>query len=283
MQKYKYKLLLCSKCNNKLDEPKLLPCGLCICTKYENQILHSKKREFDCECKDAHQMPKKRFPINAFASNFMSLKKANIRNESFKTLEKKFEMLKEKLNKSNLKIRQYCNLSRDEIDLKCESEISRINERREKIMKQMNEYELECTEKEKKVIERLEQFTDEINNLRSKIDSVNLQEEENEKLKDDIKKLDLIIECETKNVDNQSVFLRKLKIYDPNSVDTLEYESNHYSIEAFKSIGTFSVNYNRPYYKTMESKFVFINKKYGIIKFSKVFKNRRMWAGTFRL
>ncbi len=51
-------LLNCKKCNGRLDEPKLLPCGNSICS-YCAASIKLNGKQYDClVCKNKHEMPK---------------------------------------------------------------------------------------------------------------------------------------------------------------------------------------------------------------------------------
>ena len=59
-------VLSCKKCNQLLDEPKILPCGETICSKCQSMLQIDETNHFDCIiCSNKHTiMPKIGLPIN---------------------------------------------------------------------------------------------------------------------------------------------------------------------------------------------------------------------------
>jgi len=66
-------LLNCKKCDGRLDEPKILPCGNNICSHCISSIQVNKYNEFEClVCKDKHEMPKNGLPFNTVLKDLLS-------------------------------------------------------------------------------------------------------------------------------------------------------------------------------------------------------------------
>ena len=96
-------ILKCELCHTKYDsydEPKMIPCGLTICSKCEQKIDEQMRgtRTFKClseSCGDEHLKPIKGFPVNKIAITFLSspLKKI-YRSEDHETLELNLKKLK---------------------------------------------------------------------------------------------------------------------------------------------------------------------------------------------
>ena len=67
-------VLNCTKCNERLDEPRILPCGKSICS-FCAESIKVKDRDFQCLiCEDKHEMSKNGLPIIEFAVKMLSFK-----------------------------------------------------------------------------------------------------------------------------------------------------------------------------------------------------------------
>ena len=61
-EKNLYDILNCSKCKERLDDPKMLPCGDTICSNCVSSI-HVNNNKFECIlCTENHLMPEKGLP-----------------------------------------------------------------------------------------------------------------------------------------------------------------------------------------------------------------------------
>ena len=87
--------LICPKCSNKFQDPRVLPCGQTFCQMCIQEMLVDNKDQFKCpSCKSNHQAPDKDgFPPNIIVVRL--LKKSS--NEVFRGTS--VENLKEHLNK----------------------------------------------------------------------------------------------------------------------------------------------------------------------------------------
>ena len=81
--------LNCKKCEGRLDEPKLLPCGNSICSQCVSLIQLTNYREFEClVCQDKHEMPKNGLPISKALVDILSIKSLDVsRGNAFETLQ----------------------------------------------------------------------------------------------------------------------------------------------------------------------------------------------------
>jgi len=93
------KELLCSNCEDKLDVPKILPCGETICSLCETSI-QVNDQMFDClVCKAKHKMPENGFAINKSLSKILAIELTNVsRGEAYNSLMKLLDEIQKKLN-----------------------------------------------------------------------------------------------------------------------------------------------------------------------------------------
>ena len=71
-------LLKCSKCRNKINEPRILPCGFTICSQCHFSI-DAKNNQFKCiVCNDLHIMPERGFPLNLLALAILNLRPVEV-------------------------------------------------------------------------------------------------------------------------------------------------------------------------------------------------------------
>ena len=89
--------LLCIHCEERLSEPKILPCGETICSLCETNI-HIIDKMYEClVCNKSHEMPEDGLPNNKLAFKMLSIKLTKVsRGEVFDSLIKLLDVLQEK-------------------------------------------------------------------------------------------------------------------------------------------------------------------------------------------
>ena len=146
-------VLKCANCFNKYDEPKILPCGYTLCNVCIDSIEKNIKNngdEFNCNlCNENHILPKNGFPLNktlmellkrqpneVFRSKLVESFKMNLKEIDAKRRELEFSLFN-----SVDKVKEYCLKFRGEIDLAAEKALQKINQTRDSMLKEVNEYE----------------------------------------------------------------------------------------------------------------------------------------------
>jgi hypothetical protein len=159
--------LNCKKCEGRLDEPKLLPCGNSICSHCVSLIQLTNYREFEClVCQDKHEMPKNGLPISKALVDILSIKSLDVsRGNAFETLQgtlKEIENnkigLKHHLNNSDDCIKEYCIELRGKVQLTTEQAIEEINGLSEQVIGEINDYEQEIINLNKNNVDSLKRF-----------------------------------------------------------------------------------------------------------------------------
>ncbi len=129
-------LLNCKKCDGRLDEPKILPCGNNICS-YCAASIKINGKQYDClVCSGEHKMPKNGLPINTALKELLSYKPIKVsRGKLFDSLLKSLDGIQKMRNfiklgteNSNDLIKEHCIDLRSDVQLKAEEVIQQVND-----------------------------------------------------------------------------------------------------------------------------------------------------------
>ena len=173
-------VLNCKQCNERLDVPKILPCGATICTFCVSTIKIEDEFTFECKlCNNMHVFPSNGFPTSETILSLLSFKPNEIHRsdaaESLKTtlkeIQNKIDQITFGINNGIDQIKEYCIDLRTEVFLATELAIQQINELNEKLIFEINQYESDCIKafEEKQheretfdnLVEELKQFNNE--------------------------------------------------------------------------------------------------------------------------
>jgi hypothetical protein len=144
-------ILNCKNCQERLVEPKLLPCGKSICSLCL-KLLIIKDKMFDCfVCKEKHEMPKKGLPKNQALEEMLAIKSNTVsRGKEYDTFRESLNHIKMNINLINIGvnnrddfIKEHCIELRNEVQLVTEENIEQINDFNSEIIKRIDEYEKE--------------------------------------------------------------------------------------------------------------------------------------------
>jgi hypothetical protein len=142
-------LLNCKNCNERLDEPRLLPCGDNICSACAQSIKLNGK-QYDClVCSNKHKMPKSGLHLNKVLVQMLSFKSIDIsRGKAFNSLQVtlhdlfiKSNILKHRLGHRDDYVKEHCNEIRNKVQLATEEAILQINKFNERLIDKVDEYE----------------------------------------------------------------------------------------------------------------------------------------------
>jgi len=142
-------ILNCNKCQEKLDDPKILPCGESVCSRCVSSI-HVKKNNFECiVCNEQHVMPDKGLPTNKKLLSLISMQPAEVYRS--RTVIKLKESLKEIRTKAKGLtfgaengidfIKEYCLDLMNDVQLATEKLIQQINDYNDEIIKEIKNFE----------------------------------------------------------------------------------------------------------------------------------------------
>jgi hypothetical protein len=147
-------VLLCKHCVGGLDIPKMLQCGVTICSFCETSIQVIDKM-YDCLiCKQKHEMPQDGLPNNELVLEILEIEITKVsRGEAYDALKKLLNEIKTKrsfielgIDKSTDLVKEHCINLRSDIQLKTEEAIQQINDINSKLIEEIDEYEKEFIE-----------------------------------------------------------------------------------------------------------------------------------------
>ena len=148
-------LLICSICDQKLQDPRVLPCGQTFCNRCIEAVADTDKNRIKCQhCAKAHEIPSEGFPQNSKLNKIIQVKANEVfRGLLFKNFKNVYESIREKTNKieSDLEIgatliRNQCDKTRDDVQLVIEKAHDKLNEIKNGFLDEIDEYENECQE-----------------------------------------------------------------------------------------------------------------------------------------
>ena len=184
--------LICPYCKKKFTGPRIVQCSSSLCTQCIELLVKDGENGFKCPvCDDFHEQPKTGFLLNANLAKLCEIKPNKIeRGPLANALNAQLDEMKLKLNKlsneNNLgvdKIREYCDLLRNEVQLSSEELIESIKTHNIELIEQINAYEKSSIldfNKENKI--ELDIFVQEMSGFHSKwadyLKDVNLNDDE---------------------------------------------------------------------------------------------------------
>lgn len=150
--------LKCSKCYEKFDEPRVLPCGKTVCSLCLKTLITDKKKEgcFECCMCQASHNTNAEFPVNELVkglmrtcevlqSDLVKKFKANLKDINLK----KAEFKEITVNPWNVegdydRVKKHCIDLRIDVDLETKTAIALIHGQRDDILEEIDRYELNC-------------------------------------------------------------------------------------------------------------------------------------------
>jgi hypothetical protein len=204
--------LECPVCKNRFEIPKNLPCGHLICNLCEIKVLH---KTINCKiCHQEHFVPEKGFPINHFLrkflinSTFKGIKSAHI-NSHFDRAKSSFQILKENVKKKETEIKERCELIRNNIDIKAESIINRIQDYRQDLLQQIDQQEKKFLRKNE-FEEYIKEFENKHENLALRINEKDLSDEKAKVIIEEIMEMEIKFDLIRKSSDEEMANINEL-------------------------------------------------------------------------
>jgi len=140
--------LTCVKCNQRLNEPRILPCGEFICA-YCFISIETNSNKFKCfVCDEDHLLPKKGLPINKRLSRILALKSKEVsRGEKAKKLKEHLDSTQEYINKFSCgidngieRIKELCLDLKNKVQLKTEEAVEQLNEHNKQMITEIEQF-----------------------------------------------------------------------------------------------------------------------------------------------
>jgi hypothetical protein len=165
-------ILTCPLCENKLDDPCVIPCGNSVCHDCIQEPLSEGDEDYECKlCNEKHNA-KNFTKVNVF-ENLLILKPLEIyRGKTYQDFKQKLNQLKTEsenledvLAHGNYAIKEHCNNLVNNIEMVTESKIEEINKNSQLLIDQVKEYEANCS----KNLKHEQNFVEESKNKRIKL------------------------------------------------------------------------------------------------------------------
>lgn len=161
--------LTCPKCNERFDEPKILPCGLSVCLQCckSFELIPSDNTKFKCICNQSHTQSE--FPTSIALLNLLKLKPNQIHRSdavdsltnSLNEIQSRLDSFKRTTSNSVDKVKEYCLSLKQDVYLSTELALQQINELSDEFIQIINKYELDCLES----LEKNDKHLVEVNHL----------------------------------------------------------------------------------------------------------------------
>lgn len=153
------KLLYCSRCREKFDEPRVLPCGNLICQRciqdIQNLVGILDDPEFHCQiCTHFHDFPKnKSFPLCQQVYEFLSIKpnekpRSHI-HIALRSLEKRLDRFNQDVN--SLEMSEYLSKLQAHVISTTDETIEKMTELKESIISDLSSYQMKHLELNKQL------------------------------------------------------------------------------------------------------------------------------------
>jgi len=175
-------ILICEVCEEKLVDPRLLPCGKSVCQKCVDFLADTVKKRIKCQnCAKIHEIPDGGFYINQIVQEMLKFEAKEVshpnQKEEFKkildTLNGTKQAIESTLECGDAKIRDHCDIVRNDMQLAIEQAHAKLDEIHKEFMDEINNHEKECQAKFKSIQQNkgdIEKALNESNALLSKSD-----------------------------------------------------------------------------------------------------------------
>ena len=189
-------VLICFVCENKLDDPRLLPCGKSVCNKCVDLLSDTEKRIVKCQhCGKTHEIPQEGFPIILALKDLLDIEAKDVSQskqiDEFKSLldslKLKIKSVESIFKTGDAQIRDHCDKVRNSTQLAIEEAHLKLDEIHKEFFSGIDQHESICQEKFKlihqnkeaieKVVNESNQFIEQANQLikQFKIDDKDLK------------------------------------------------------------------------------------------------------------
>jgi len=153
-------ILICKVCDNKIKDPRLLPCGRSVCHRCVDLIADTEKKRIKCQnCGKIHEIPDEGFYINQIVQEMLNCEAKEVfRSHQVEEFEKLLDILnaakqsiESTLECGDVKIRDHCDKVRDDMQLAIEQAHGKLDEFHKEFMDEIDNHEKECQAKFKSI------------------------------------------------------------------------------------------------------------------------------------
>ncbi len=145
-------VLNCIKCNQRLDEPRMLPCGEIICN-YCQISIEINNNQFQCFiCNQYHLMPKEGLTISKRLLKILALEPKEVyRSKEVDALKNHLNDFQQKINLFAFginngvdRIKQHCLDLKNKVQLRTEEVIEQLQDHSAQLVKEIEQFEKIC-------------------------------------------------------------------------------------------------------------------------------------------
>lgn len=148
--------LTCCICEQKMVDPRLLPCDKSICNRCVDFWTDTEKKRVECQsCIKSHEIREEGFPQNQALKEILKseakevlqskqILEFKVHLDSFGSMKQSIEL---KLNSGDVQIRDECNKARNDIQLAIEQAKLKLDEIHKDLMDEIDQHEKQCQEK----------------------------------------------------------------------------------------------------------------------------------------
>jgi hypothetical protein len=173
-------LLICEVCDEKIVNPRLLPCGRSVCHRCVDLLADTDRKRLKCQnCAKIHEIPGEGFPKNLTLQKLLEIETKEVSRsnqiEEFKKILKILNGTKQSIESTlecgDATIRDHCDKVRNDMQLAIEQAHAKLDEFHKDFMHEIDNHEKECQAKFKTIQqnkEDIEKALNESNELLSK-------------------------------------------------------------------------------------------------------------------
>jgi uncharacterized protein YoxC len=149
-------ILICTICDNKMVDPRLLPCGKSVCHRCVDFLADTAKKKIKCQnCAKTHEIPVGGFYINQLAQEMLECEANEVLQSNHIEEFKKFlgilnatkQSIESTLECGDATIRDHCDKVRNDMQLAIEQAHAKLDEFHKDFMHEIDNHEKECQEK----------------------------------------------------------------------------------------------------------------------------------------
>jgi hypothetical protein len=153
-------ILICEVCENKMADPRILPCGKSMCHRCVDIIAETGKNLIKCHnCDKTHEIPDGGFLKNVSLQKLLELETKEVFRSNHIEEFKKFldilnatkQHIESTLECGDAKIRDHCDKVRNEMQLAIEQAHAKLEEFHKDFMEEIDNHEKECQSKFKTI------------------------------------------------------------------------------------------------------------------------------------
>jgi hypothetical protein len=146
------KVLICKICENKMVDPRILPCGMSVCHRCVDILADTDKKIIKCEnCGKIHEIPDEGFCVNQLAQEILKFEAKEVLHsnhiEEFKTILNILKETKESIESTmecgDAKIRDHCDKVRNDMQLAIEQAHAKLDEFHKDFLDEIDNHEKE--------------------------------------------------------------------------------------------------------------------------------------------